>query len=125
MSLSTAATVTTTTTEQIKLTPKQKVRLRRALQTYAELHMQEKVAKLAKAKQVAEVRAVREEIGVEGLEFEGFKTTNVPNLRDFFDKQRFVELGGSLETYNNAVVKKPGKAYEKVTCPGDKNGHED
>ena len=125
MSLSTTATVTTTTVEQVKLTPWLKVRLRRALLTYAELHLQEKVAMLAKTKQVAEIRAVREEIGVEGLEFEGFKATNVPNLRDFFDKQRFVELGGSLETYNNAVVKKPGKAYEKITVPGEKNDHED
>ena len=112
------ATATVTTTTEVKLTPRQKVQLRKALKLYAELHMQEKAAKLAKAQQVAEVRRIREEIGVDALAFEGYKTTNVPNLRDFFDKQKFVELGGSIETYNNAVVKKPGTQYEKITVPG-------
>lgn len=121
MGLNTAATVTTTTTQEIKLTPKQKVTLRQALKLFAEQHAIEKAAKAAKAKATAEVRAVREALGVDKLEFEGFKMGNVPNLRDFFDKQKFVELGGSIETYNNAVVKKPGKQYEKITCPGDKD----
>lgn len=117
-------TVTTTTTTEVKLSPKQKVKLRRALHLYAELHAQEKATKLAKAKAVAEVRALREEIGVDALTFEGFKTKNVPNLRDYFDKEKFVELGGSIETYNNAVVKKPGTQYEKITVPGDKSEEE-
>lgn len=116
-----ATTVTTTTTTELTLTPKQKIQLRKALRLYAELHLQEKVARLAKEKAVADVRRLREEIGVEALEFEGFKTANVPNLRDYFDKEKFVELGGSMETYNNAVMKKPGKQYERVTAPGSKD----
>jgi hypothetical protein len=121
--LSTA--VTTTVTEQVKITPKQKVQLRKSLKLYAELHLAEKVAAQAKKKAVAEIRRIREEIGVEALEFEGYKATNVPNLRDFFDKQEFVNLGGVLEYYNNAIRKKPGTAYEKVSVPGAKSGPED
>ena len=124
MSLSTAVTTTITTTETVKLTPKQKVMLRKKLKLWAELHLQEKVAKAAKAKAAAEVRALREVIGVEGLAFEGFTVKNVTSLRDYFDKQKFVELGGSVETYNNAVVKKPGTAYERITAPGDKQGED-
>ena len=115
--LSATVTTTTTVTEQVKIGPRQKVLLRKALKAYQDAHLAEKAAAAAKEKAVAEVRALREALGVSDLEFEGFSTTNVPNLRDTFDKLKFVELGGSIETYNNAVVKVPGKQYEKITCP--------
>lgn len=121
--LSTA--VTTTVTEQVKISPKQKVQLRKALKLYAEQHQIEKAAALAKKSAVSEVRRIREEIGVSTLEFEGYKASNVPNDRDYFDKQEFVKLGGILEHYNNAILKKPGTPYEKVTVPGAKSGPEE
>jgi hypothetical protein len=69
----------------------------------------------------AKIGAWREEVGVTSLDLEGFKVTFVLNLRSFLDKQKLIEMGVTTEMLEEATITKPGKPYEKITCPGEKS----
>ena len=118
--MSLTATTTVTTTEHVALTAAQKVRLRRALKTYAELKAQIKALEMAAEKEKAAVRTIREDAGVESLTFEGFKATNVTSTRTSLDKMKLLEMGVTTSMLDEATVSKPGRPYERISIPGDK-----
>jgi hypothetical protein len=116
--LSTA--ITTTTTEEVKLAPALKVKLRKRLQTYAALHAEKKAIIEKMDKEKALIGELRDEAEVLSLDFEGFKVTYVQGTSSKLDKKKFVALGGPLKMLENATVTTPKKAYELVTVPGEK-----
>ena len=113
-----AMTVTTTTKEEIKLKPILRVKLSRRLKVYAELRTQLKALELAMDKEKTEIGKIREQVGVTSLTLDGFKVTEVINIRSTLDKKKLVELGVTTAQIEQATVTKPGKPYTKITCPG-------
>jgi hypothetical protein len=122
-SLSTIAT--TTTTEEIRLSPTLRRKLLMKLKTYAELHTQKKAIEAAMDRHKAEIGALREDTGHQSIEIEGYKVTQVAGVRKKFDAKRFVANGGDLAIYNNSMIDVPNRPYEKVTLPGEKDRGED
>lgn len=112
------ATVVATT--EVRIAPKQKIALRKALKVYEALMAQMAPIKLAAAKALAEAEAIREVTGAKKLEFEGFKVTRVGGTTSFFNKQEFVKQGGDLELYNACVEQKDKKPHTRITAPGAK-----
>ncbi len=113
---------TTTVTEEVKLKPALKAKLTKKLKVYAELHTQLKAVQAAMDKEKAEIGSLREEAGVTSLAIDGFKVTQVTNLRTTLDKLKLIEMGVTTEMLEEATVTKPGRPYEKITCPGEKSG---
>jgi hypothetical protein len=66
----------------------------------------------------------REETGYPSVALDGFKVTEVTNLRSTLDQKKLIEMGVTTDMLAEATVTKPGKPYTKVTCPGDKSGPE-
>ena len=114
-------TVTTTTTQEVKLSPSVRKKLLLAFKVYAELAQQKKAIKLAMEKQTRILAEVREDLGEESISIDGNTTTLVAGLYKKFNPKKFVSLGGELALYEQAVEEKPKKAYEKVTVAGVKN----
>lgn len=123
MAVSTA--VTTTTKEEVTIKPALKTKLLKKLKVYAELRQQLKAIEAAMDKEKAEIGKVREEIGVTSLALDGFKVTQVTNLRSTLDKKKLIEMGVTTDMLEEATVTTPGRPYEKITCPGDKTREED
>lgn len=115
-----SATVTTTTTTEVKLKPVLKTKLLKRLKLYAELRGQLQTIEAAMDKEKAEIRKLREEAGVETLKLDGFTCTNVPNLRTSLSKEKLIEMGVTTDMLEEATIQKPGRPYEKITCPGGK-----
>lgn len=120
-SVGASAKATTTTTTEVKMRPELRRKLLANLRAYAELDQQAKPIKLAMDKHKAAIRELRESTGEKKLEIEGFKLTDVAGESTFFDKDEFVLRGGDLALYNDCLKKKPKKAYEKITLPGEKD----
>lgn len=118
MSLSTV--VTTTTKSEVKIKPRIKVALLAELKAYAELRAQLKGIEAEMDQRKSKIGRFREEIGVSSLELEGYKITQVTSLRSSLDKAKLIEMGVTTEMLEEATVVKPGKPYERVTCPGEK-----
>lgn len=114
-------TVTTTTKEEVKLKPAVRARLVKSLRVYADLRDQLKVIEAAMDKHKAEIGKIRDEAGVTALAIEGFKVTQVSNLRTTLDKKKLIEMGVTTEMLEEATTTKPGRPYEKITCPGQKD----
>jgi hypothetical protein len=123
MGVSTA--VSTTTKEEVAIKPALKTKLLKKLKVYAELRQQLKAIEAAMDKEKAEIGKVREEIGVTSLALDGFKVTQVTNLRSTLDKKKLIEMGVTTDMLEEATVTTPGRPYEKITCPGDKTREED
>lgn len=124
----TVAPVATTTTEQ-KIAPKLRTKLLGYLRLYADVSAQMKELKVTKADATAAVRKVREQLGVDSLQLEGFTMTDVGG--ESFDKAATIKklqtlYGLTIEQINAAWVVKPKKRFEKITVPGvgDDNGDE-
>lgn len=115
------ASVTTTTTHQLVLKPTLKKKLLLALRTYVELRAERKALKLAQIKQAKIVEDIQVEVGESSLVVEGFKSTMVAPNRHQLNKKKFVALGGNLEILEAAMESKPGKAYPKITAPGEQD----
>lgn len=116
--------VTTTVTEEVVLTTKQRQRLLMELRVYQELKQQRDAIILAMDKHKSAIAAIRDETGEMSLKVDGFTTTLVAGSRKKFDPKKYVTLGGDLDLYNKAVKVTPVAPFEKITCPGDK-GAED
>ena len=116
--------VTTTQTTELKLRPAMKTKLLRELRAYAELKAQQRVLEAAMDKHKATIRGLREEVGVETLKLDGFTSTNVTNIRSSLDKMKLLEMGVTTDMLEEATVSKPGRPYEKISCPGDKSREE-
>lgn len=116
-----ATTVTTTTKEEVKIKPRIKTALTAELKAYAADRLELKAVQERLDDRKAKIGAWREEIGVTSLKLEGFSVTLVPNLRTSLDVKKLIEMGVTTEMIQEATVTKPGKPYEKVTCPGEKD----
>lgn len=103
---------------ELVIEPKLRQRLLVKFRTYADLKMQEKALTIRLDKLKAEIGSIRDEIGVETVEVEGFRDTLVAGVTSTLNKRKFVELGGSLKMLENAMECKPKKAFEKITIPG-------
>ena len=123
MALSTA--VTTVTKEEVKLKPALKAKLSKRLRVYGELRTQLKAIEAAMDKEKAEIGKLREEVGVTSLKLDGYSVTQVTSLRSTLDKKKLIEMGVTTDMLEEATVTKPGRPYEKITCPGDKTGDDD
>lgn len=112
--------VTTTETTVVQLRPALKVKLLKKLKVYAALRTQLKAIEAQMETEKAAIGVLREEAGVSTLALEGFKVTQVSNLRTSLNKMKLIEMGVTTEMLDEATETKPGKPYEKITCPGDK-----
>ena len=119
-----ATTVTTTTKEEVKIKPILRTRLLKRLRVYGELRTQLKAIEAAMDKEKTEIGKIREEVGVTSLSLNGYKITQVSPLRSTLDKQKLIAMGVTTDMLEEATVTKPGRPYEKVTCPGDKGGED-
>lgn len=115
-------TVSTTTKEDVKIKPRIKTALLAELKAYAALRTQLKGIEAEMEQKKAKIGRFREEVGVTSLDIEGFKVTQVTNLRSTLDKMKLIEMGVTMEMLEEATTTKPGKPYEKITVPGEKGG---
>lgn len=116
--LSQMPVATTTTTQQVKIAPALRTKLRKALNIYGELKGQEKALKLAKDKCRSSIEDVLGDIGESSLKIDGFSTTMVAPVRTVLDEKKLIEQGVTIEQINAAKVQVATKPYIKVTCPG-------
>lgn len=104
---------------EVQLTLKQRnellVQFREYQKTKRELDaLQEKLDNLK-----VKIAAVRDDVGVESIGLQGFKTTLVAPLRSTFNKEKFILEGGDLSIYNRSVELRPTKSYELITLPSE------
>lgn len=118
--MSLAPTATTTETTEIKLRSALKAKLMRSLRVYAQLRTEVKALEAAMDKCKVGIGAMREEAGVNSLSIEGFHVTVVNPMRSTLDKQKLIAMGVTTEMLEEATVVKPGRPYERISCPGDK-----
>jgi hypothetical protein len=118
-------TVTATTTQEIVLKPSVRQKLQLKFKTYAQLKAQRDAIDEKLDALKGDIGAIRDSTGEMSIELDGFKTTLVAGSRKTFDPKRFVAAGGDLDIYNQAIVEKPNRPYEKVTVPGPKKDEED
>ena len=114
--------VTTTTTQVVKLSPALKKKLLLKCKTYASLKLQRDAADLAMTKQRTEVEFIMEEAGESKLEIEGFKTTLIaPVKKGKFNPKKAIALGITTEQIEKSMdPDTPGKSYIKISVPGEK-----
>lgn len=116
-----AATLTATTTQQIKIAPGLKTKLSKALQTYAGLRDQRKAADSAMKKTRGSIEDILGEIGESNLSLNGFKTSLVAPVRTTLSEAKLLALGVDPDIIAKAKVSTPTTPYVKVTCPGEKD----
>lgn len=116
--LSQSATVTTT--KEIKLAPQLRRKLLTELKAYAELREQSKAIEQAMKKHKSTLDELREKTGEKSLSLDGFKITLVEPVRTTLDKAALIAAGVTTAQIEEATITRPGKAYAKVTVPGEK-----
>ena len=116
----TKATVTATTTTEIKLKPQVRRKLLTALKTYAQLHAQIKALETAADKSKDTVQDLLIETGEQSLSLEGFKTTLVSPIKRTLSKEKLVQQGVTMAQIEAATVTTSTKPYVKITAPGEK-----
>lgn len=121
MSTKQVATVTVSTTEEVRLEPTVRRKLLTELRTYANLRDQVNVLEAAMDKIKDKVGAIRDEAGAQSLELEGFTVTLVAPTRKKFNPKTFVKLGGDIDIYNQANEETLVAPYNKITVPGNKD----
>lgn len=117
--------VVATTTHEVKLAPSLRRKLLQEFKIYAQLKTQLDTIKSAMDKHKGNIAALRDETGEMSLSLEGFKTTLVAPIRKKFDKKVFVREGGDLAIYEAAMVDVPSAPFEKITCPGSRDGDDE
>jgi hypothetical protein len=117
------ASVTTTTTHVVKLSPAVKRELLTKLKTYASLKSQRDAIDHAMKGHRTGVEEIMEKVGEASLSVEGFKTTIIaPVRKGKFNPKKAVALGIPMEKILKAMdPDEPGTSYVKITVPGDKD----
>ena len=116
------ATTKAEATTDITIKPSVKAKLLKYLANYASAHAEGKAAKAAKDDATFLIRLERERLGVNSLEIDGYKMTDVPGTqfdREATYKKLMSRFDLTIEDIKSCEVYKPKKAFEKITCPGD------
>ena len=116
------ATVTATTTTEVKLRPALRRKLLTELRAYATIDEQMKVLQHAKDKRKDTIGKIREEVGEQSISLEGFKVTLVAPVRSTLNKLKLIAQGVTVAMIEAATDIVPGKAYERITLPNEKEG---
>jgi hypothetical protein len=116
-----ATTIVATTTTEVKLRPSILTKLRKELLAYQQMVNEKKAleAKMDKAKSV--IGAIRDDTGEASLKVDGFTVTLVAGTSSKLDKKKLISLGCAAAWIEEATVTKPSRAYEKITCPGERD----
>lgn len=115
-----ALVATATTTKEITLKPQVRRKLLTELHAYQELKQQYKALEFALDAHKATIERLREETGEQSIALEGFKVTQVTQIRSTLDKKLLLEQGVTMGQIENATITKSGRPYTKVTTPGEK-----
>ena len=116
--MSLAATVTATTSHELRLSPAIRRRLMEQLRDYQQLATRRTTIDAAMAACREAVAEIQTELEESSIELEGFKSTLVAPMKSVFDKKTFVRIGGRLDLIEAATSKVPGKVYVRITPPG-------
>jgi hypothetical protein len=103
--------VTTTDIATIIVEPEVGARLDALLQTYQMLKIDADLLYDQMEEEKRKMKGEMELAGLEKISINGTPCTIVRGEQSTLDKLKFVELGGSLATLENATSKKPKKAY--------------
>ena len=114
-------TATVTTTKDIVLKPALRRKLMTELRAYAAIKDQIAILEHAKDKHKAVIGALRDDTGEQSIALEGFKVTLVAPVRSVLNKQKLIALGCAAAWLEEATEQKPGRAYNKITLPGETN----
>lgn len=117
-------TVTTTTTKQVVLAPKVRQKLVTQLREFQSHKATYEAAKAAMNTCKANIGKIRTATGEKVLEIDGFKVSQVQQIRKVLNQQKLIAAGCAIAWIEEATENKPSKAYEKVTCPGEKDEDE-
>lgn len=96
------------------------VRAEAILSTYADLALEAKLLTEQADIEKAKLHAIMDAECLEKTSVTGYTITVVKGETSKFDKLKFVELGGSLQTLADATSKKPKKPYVLITKAGEK-----
>lgn len=113
-------TTTVTTTTDVELSPKVKRQLLTELNAYQALKVEVDALYDAMEEHKTTIRELRETTGEKTISLNGFTCTNVAGTQKKLNKKKLLLLGCSMAWLNEATEEKPKKAYELVTCPGEK-----
>lgn len=106
-----------------QLTPTQQTLMRQVCREYQQLDAQIKVLTEKRDAKKTRLGQIRDEAGVQSLQFEGWKVTLVGGLRKVLNKKKLIALGCRKEWLDEAEELKPSKPYEKITAPGQKESY--
>lgn len=115
-----SATVTTTTTQEVKLKPQVKRKLLTELRAYAQLKSERDALDHAMKGHKASIEELMETTGESSLSVEGFKTTLVAPVKRTLDRKRLRMAGVTEAQLDAGTIETPTKPYIKVTVPGSK-----
>lgn len=118
-------TVTTTATTKLVIEPKLKQRLKLDLVAYAELKaLRDEIDEKLTERHMA-IERCRGAIGEDTLAIDGFKVTRIYGTYESLNKKKLVELGCAMAWIEEATERRPKKAYNKISCPGDRHHDSD
>ena len=120
-----ALAVTTTQTTQVTIAPRIKRKLLAALHEYATLKQKRAALDVEMDTFKTEIGDIRESLGEEHLELDGFKVSHVQGFTKKLNHMKLIELGCAASWIEMATENRPKKGYELVTCPNDKDSYED
>ena len=86
-----------------------------------ELHTQKKALERALDIHKEKVEAIRQDVGAEKIEVEGFKVAFVQPVRTSLDKELLLRAGCSMSQIEAGTKTVPVKAYVKVSYPNEKD----
>lgn len=95
-----------------------------ALETYQKAKVEADAAKETMEMAAAEIKASLETEGRAKIRAGELPICIVRGTSSKLDKVRFVELGGSLATLENATITKPKKAYVRIGAEKERNEDE-
>lgn len=120
MALKQQAKVEVSATQELKLEPALKAKLKQRLTKLKELQRIADEAQAKADKEQALVEGYFEQAEAKSVTLEGLATmTLVEGTSSKLNKKKFVELGGSLAMLENATETKPKKSYVLVTFAKD------
>ena len=115
-----ALAVTTTQTTQVTIAPRIKRKLLTALHEYATLKARRAALDAEMDTFKTEIGDIRESLGEEHLELDGFKVSHVQGFTKKLNHQTLIALGCAAAWIQEATENRPKKAYELITCPGER-----
>lgn len=120
-----STTVTTTSTQQVKLSPSLKKKLVLSLKTYTALRDQKQAIESAMKKHSSAVSDILAEAGEMSLEVEGHKATVMTPVRKKLDPKRLIALGISTEILAKATTETPGMPWVKISKVGERDSDDE